>query len=292
MFGWQIPTLNSQTNTNPTFSQADLQVLSGNVQRPNGIFWYESQLYAACNGDWTLYRIDDTTGDTITFVFGIRNIHSMYIEGEDNIFNIWSPDFDTNRLYRTNQGRSAPAVITSDLDGPWGITPLDEENFLITNLTGNNIVQVSKSGNVAEKISGLRSPAGIASDEDFIYFANNGSARRSIEWVSKEDLADEVAEVEPQPLVRGLQNTAGMVLAQDGNLYFTYALGTRGIVGRVNPDECREDGCTSENIDIVVFTELPAPLAGLTISDDMRLFVHTIYRPEIYWVQLPKASLD
>ena len=26
--------------------------------------------------------------------------------------------------------------------------------------------------------------------------------------------------------------------------------------------------------------------AGLAFSDDMRLFVHTIYRPEIYWVSL------
>ena len=89
-----------------------------------------------------------------------------------------------------------------------------------------------------------------------------------------------------KPLVTGLQNTTGVVMAPDGYLYFAYSLGTRGVVGRVNPNECRENGCTNDQVDIVIFTELAAPLAGLTISPDMRLYVHTIFSPDIYWVQL------
>ena len=81
-------------------------------------------------------------------------------------------------------------------------------------------------------------------------------------------------------------NSGQLAFGPDGYLYFTYALGTRGVVGRVNPEECRDGGCANADVEIVLFTELPAPLAGLTISPDMRLFVHTIYRPEIYWVQL------
>jgi hypothetical protein len=70
-------------------------------------------------------------------------------------------------------------------------------------------------------------------------------------------------------------------------LYFAYALGTRGVVGRVDPEFCMENGgCSNDQVEVVLFTELAAPLAGLTFSDDMRLFVHTIYRPEIYWVQI------
>jgi hypothetical protein len=92
-------------------------------------------------------------------------------------------------------------------------------------------------------------------------------------------------------LVSGLQNTTGLVLGPDGYLYFAYALGTRGVVGRVDPDVCRErGGCSNTDVEIVVFTELAAPLAGLTISPDMRLFVHTMFSPDIYWVQLSTAA--
>jgi hypothetical protein len=51
-----------------------------------------------------------------------------------------------------------------------------------------------------------------------------------------------------------------------------------------------EGGCTNDQVEIVVFTELAAPLAGLTISPDMRLFVHTMFSPDIYWVQLDNRS--
>ncbi|MGB7339226.1 MAG: hypothetical protein WBC91_10075, partial [Phototrophicaceae bacterium] len=137
-----------------------------------------------------------------------------------------------------------------------------------------------------------RAPAGLIVQGDYVYVANNSSARRAIEWFSIGDLAlsddgtvTSVTDI-TQPLVTGLQNTSSLVLAEDGYLYFSYALGTRGVVGRVNPDECRDGGCTNEDVEIVLFTELTAPLAGLTVTPDMRLFVHTIYRPEIYWVEL------
>jgi len=114
-----------------------------------------------------------------------------------------------------------------------------------------------------------------------------GSARRGIEWVSKEDAQNNTeGTASVKSLVTGLQNTTGVVMAPDGYLYFAYSLGTRGVVGRIDPDECREDGCTNNQVDIVIFTELAAPLAGLTISPDMRLFVHTIFSPDIYWIQL------
>jgi len=270
-----------------SYTQADLSVLVGNVQRPNGIVWFDNHLYTACNGDWTLYRVDDTSGETITFVFGLQNAHDMVAETTDDGFNIWAPDFDTNRLLRIDQRQGAPLEITSDkLDGPWGITPINDEHFLISNVRGNNIVMTNRLGEVTEVINGLRSPAGMASDGDYVYVANNGSARRAVEWFNANDLSeDEVTDI-TQPLVSGLQNASSLVMAEDGFLYFTYALGTRGVVGRVDPVQCRDDGCTNEDVEIVVFTELQAPLAGLTITPDMRLFVHTIFRPEIYWVRL------
>lgn len=272
-----------------SFTQDDLQVLVGNVQRPNGFLWLDDYLYAACNGDWTLYRIEPNTGNTITFVFGVQDTHTMYGEMTERGFNLWIPDFSKNELSLVTQNRTAPRTIADDLQGPWGIVALDDEHFLVSNLRGNNIVRINRDGDTQEVMNGLRAPAGLVLDGDYGYVTNNGSARRAIEWFSIADLPDaddESATAITQPFVSGLQNASNLVMGPDGYIYFTYALGTRGVVGRVDPDVCRDEGCTNNEVEIVVYTEMPAPLAGLTISPDARLFIHTIYRPEIYWVDL------
>jgi hypothetical protein len=267
-----------------SFTQADLTVLTGNVQRPNGIAWIDGKLYISCSGDWTLYEVDAESGSTITFVSGVRDAHQIYGEKTDDGFNLWIPDFDTNTLFLATHRRTAPRRIATDsLNGPWGIALLDEESFLVTNLKGNTIVRVTREGTVEEVAAELRSPAGIVVDRDYVYVANNGSARRAIEWFEKDQRGDSV---NLRSLVSGLQSVSNLTLASDGFLYFTYSLGTRGVVGRVDPEECRENGCSNEEVEIVVYSELPAPLAGLTISSNMELFVHTIYRPEVYKVNL------
>lgn len=271
------------------YTQTDLSVLIGNVLRPNGIIWHDNNLYAVCNGDWTLYEIEDTVGDTRTYIYGVRDAHTLLVEErDDNRLDLWVPDYDVNALLLVNQS-GAPREIATELEGPWGIAYYDEGSFLVTNLLGNNIAVVNRNGEWEVAIEGLRSPTGIVTTDNYVFVANNGSSRRSIEWIDKDMVEDESPEL--QPLVSGLQNTTGLVLAEDGYLYFAYALGTRGIVGRVDPTVCQENGgCSNDQVEIVLYTELPAPLAGLTISPDMRLFVHTIYRPEIYWLQLENTE--
>lgn len=267
-----------------TLAQEDLTVITGNVQRPNGMTWFDGKLYVVCSGDWTIYQIDDTTGDTVTYIQGIRNGHAMIAElNEQQSLDLWAPDFDQNTLLKINAAR-APQPVASNLDAPWGIARLDDTNFVVSNLGNDSIDQISRDGEITTLLDSLRSPTGVAIDEDYLYIANNGSARRAIEWVN---LTEETPST--QALVSGLQSTTGLQLASDGYLYFAYALGTRGVIGRVNPEECRErGGCTNNEVEIVLYTELAAPLAGLTITEDMRLFVHTMFRPEIYWVQLPQ----
>ena len=280
------------------YTQEDLQVLVGNVQRPNGFVWLNNNLYTACAGDWTLYEINSETGATRSFVFGIQNAHTLVAEDTDAGFNLWIPDFEQSQVMRVDHRRGSPAVVTGDnLDAPWGMVALDEEWFLVSNIRSNTLATISKSGESQIVMADLRNPAGLAIDGDYAYVVNNGSARRAIEWFELDDInmpsdADPATGV-TQPLVQGLQNASGVVMADDGYLYFTYALGTRGVVGRVDPAECRDGGCTNDQVEIVLFTELQAPLAGLTISPDMRLFIHTIFRPEIYWVRLyPEMQTD
>jgi hypothetical protein len=266
-----------------SLTQDDLEVMVANVQRPNGMIYINGKLYTICNGDWTIYEIDAKTAATITYVNGSRNAHQMYAEDTEAGFNLWIPDFDLNRLSMVTQRRNAPAAIsTVDLDGPWGIAPLDEDHFLVSNLKADNIVRISREGAVETFLEGLRSPAGLAIADKTVYVANNGSARRAIEWFR---VGSDGKPTEPKPLISGLQNASNLVLASDGYLYFTYALGSRGVVGRVWPEDC-EEGCTNEQVEIVVYTEMEAPLAGLTISPEMTMFLHTIYRPEIYQVNL------
>lgn len=278
------PTVRSRTPIDNPFTQDDLNLLVGNVQRPNGIVWHDGELYTACNGDWTLYRIDDTTGSTITFVFGVKNANTFLVESTSNGFDLWIPDSDNNVLWKVDQNRSAPQSVFNSLIDPWGITRISNDSFLITNAGGNSIVEVTESGNTNPVHTDLRSPTGIVADNGYIYFANGGSARRGIEWfeLNGEEYSD------PQPLVSGLQNTTNVILGHDDLLYFSYALGTRGIVGRIDPELCRDGGCTNEDVEIVLFSDIPAPIAGMTLSDDMRLFLHSRFRPEIYWLQLPE----
>ncbi len=269
------------------WTQSDLTILTGNVQRPNGITWFNDYLYTACTGDNTLYELNSVTGETRAYIAGVHNTHSLYAE-EDSAgeLHIWVPEFETSRFLHIQ--RIGATTVSEDLDGPWGIQYLNEQEFLISNLSANDIVVMNRDGEMREVVSGLRSPTGLAVDDDFIYVANTGSARRAIEWLNRDSTLDAAESVtETKPLVTGLQNTTGLVLAPDGYLYFAYALGTRGVVGRVDPAVCRDKGgCDNAEVEIVLYTELTAPLAGLTIAPDMRLFVHSMFSPDIYWLQL------
>jgi hypothetical protein len=254
------------------------------------MIWINGKLYVSCSGDWTLYEIDSSTGNTVQYLYGVKNAHTFYAESQDNQTELWIPDFQSNSLVHIFQGRSE--TLASNLSGPWGITRLENSNFLITNLSENNIVSITPTGESQEVISDLRSPTGITSDQNNVYVANAGSTRRSIEWYSVDDVNSsetpiESGETESQSLITGLQNTTNVVLGPDERLYFSYALGTRGVIGRVDPKVCiANGGCSSNQIEIVLYTELAAPLAGLTISPDMKLYIHSIFSPDLYWLQL------
>jgi hypothetical protein len=292
-------TLLAQEEEINTLTQDDLTTITGNVQRPNGVIQLDGKLYIACSGDWTIYEVDLESQTTVTYIYGVRNSHTMIIEDTaDDQVTIWAPDFVQNSLLRVNPVRS-PETIASNLEGPWGIATLDQDTFLVTSTDGNRIVAINKSGNVLPIATELRSPTGIAVRGNHVYFANSGSARRAIEWLDLTDV--EVRQtmatptppstpinVTPAPLVSGLQNVTSVVLGPDDLLYFAYSLGTRGVVGRIDPELCaaEEEGCTNDEVEIVLYTELTAPLAGLTISPDMLLYTHTMFRPEIYQADL------
>jgi hypothetical protein len=277
-------------------TQSDLQILTGNIQRPNGMIWINDKLYVSCSGDWTLYEINSANGSTAQYLYGVKNAHTFYAESQDNQTELWIPDFQSNTLVHVFQGRSE--IIASNLNGPWGITRLEDNQFLVTNLSGNNIISVQPNGETEELITNLRSPTGVASDQDNLYVANAGSTRRSVEWYSIDEVTSSDApiqseETESQNLITGLQNTTNVVLGPDERLYFSYALGTRGVIGRVDPKICiANGGCTSNEVEIVVYTELAAPLAGLTISPDMKLYIHSIFSPDLYWLQLETGAAE
>ncbi len=271
------------------YTQSDLRILTGNVQRPNGIVWFNDSLYTACTGDMTVYEIDAETGLTTTLIGGVNNAHTLFAEErEENVISLWVPDFTSNQLLNVEWG--SIDRVAEDLQGPWGIAYLDEENFLITNMLGNNLMRINRDGEGEVTLDGLTSPTGLVIDDEYVYIANNGSTRRAIEWYALDSVdggETETSQSDQTVLVSGLQNTTGLAMGSDGYLYFAYSLGTRGVVGRIDPDYCRENGgCTNEDIQIVIYTELEAPLAGLTISPDMRLYIHTMFRPEIYSIQI------
>lgn len=273
--------------TNSVFEprlQSDLSVLTGNVQRPNGLTYLDGMLYIACTGDNTIYETNSVTGSTRTYIWGVMNAHTLFAERDSNdVLTLWIPDYQSNALTRIRRG--SLQTVVRNLDSPWGITDIDSEHFLVTSLRSNTVEQIDRDGQRQVIIEGLAAPTGIDTDGTYVYVANNGSARRAIEYYVLDNLDD--SESVGQRLVSGIQNPTGIQLASDGNLYFAYSLGTRGVVGRVDPETCRENGgCGNDQVEIVLYTELAAPLAGLTITPDMRLFVHTMFSPEIFWTQL------
>ena len=270
--------------------QEQLFLLTGNVQRPNALFWYADYLYAACTGDSTLYEINSRDASTRPYIYGVLNAHSLHVDLDNSgTLTIWAPDYERDALLRVT--RSGVREVRGDLEGPWGIAALGEQDFLVTSLKQNKAMLVYRGGAAREVIQGLRSPTGIALDEERVYVANTGSARRAIEWAPRDEvLSDSGVPADTRPLVTGLQNATSLVLAEDGWLYFSHSLGTRGVVSRVQPERCSVDeGCSNEDVEQVLFTDLEAPLAGLTISPDMRIFVHSMFSPDIYWARLPSA---
>jgi hypothetical protein len=282
----------TNSSTTRIFSQADLTLLTGNIQKPNGIFWLDNHLYISCNGDFTIYQLDDTDGTTMAYIAGVRNAYSLYGEtSSDGNPDLWIPDYRAKAILHIQNGHVVTTV--SGFDGPWGIAYLDETHFFVTDLPDNSLYIISRFGDKDKALDSLNAPAGVASDGEYVYVANYRSRRRSIEWYRIADL-QAIPEPETTPdaanLVSGLQNTTDLALGSDGNLYFAYSLGTRGVVGKVNPTVCRENGgCSNDEIDIVLFTDLLAPLAGLTIRPDLRLYIHTMFDPSIYWLDLARG---
>jgi len=290
------PTPSSDTTASATsFTQADLSLLTGNIQRPNGLVWHDGKIYAACSGDWTVYQIDAATGNTAQYIYGVKNAHSMVAQTDGKNTNLWIPDFQSNNLVEITQG--VVKNVATNLDGPWGITQFSDTQFLVTNLRGNDVVMVGE-GDAKIIITELRSPTGIVVDDKFIYVANTGSARRAIEWFDAPTASTNSLPIDAEDktvshsLVTGLQNVTNIVMGSDGFLYFGYSLGTRGVVGRVDPATCRKNGgCSNDQIQIVVYSELAAPLSGVTLSPDMHLYIHSIFSPEIYWVDLKSTPV-
>ena len=285
----------------PLFQPGDLQILYGNVQRPNAMTYLDGKLYVACSGDWTVYEIDIETEETRTYIFGLQNANSLFAEtGRDGLTQIWAADFATNDFLRIHPEISPVRIVEDGLAGGWGMAYLDEQRFLVSNLLSDNLMAVSRFGETEILLERLRSPTGLALDGGAVYVANTGSARRSIEWYTLRQLRDhrsdtatplDSRDVPGASLVRGLQNVTGLALAADGWLYFAYSEGARGTIGRVNAHHCRDaGGCEATDVEPVVRTNLPAPLAGLTLTPDGRLFFHSLYQPEIYWLSLPGAA--
>lgn len=274
------------------FTQADLSIVTGNVQRPNGIFWHDGFLYTACAGDFTVYRIHDTTGETITYIAGVQNSHNMIVEPDGNgDVRMWVADFQRNAFLTISDGPQLD-ILAEGLASPWGLGMADDGSFYVSQLRGGDVLHIQRDGTINVAAEGFRNPTGLAVDGDFVYVANNGSARRAIEWFDATSQGI-VQEAGLLPLVQGLQNPTNLVLGPDNLLYIAYSLGTRGVIGRIDPAVCRDNGgCTNADVEIVLWSEIAAPLAGLTLSNDMRLYVHTMFGSEIYWVQLPKDGIS
>ncbi len=261
-----------------------IHYLTGNVARPNGIGWYANKLYVVCSGDGTVYELDDQTGFTNTYIYGVKDAFSIYPEkGRDGTLYLWVPDAGSRSIVRVT-----PAEVETIVSGtgePWSLIPYDVNSFLVSGLRANTVEQVTRDGERTAWITGLEDPTALVLHREYLYVANTGDLDRSIEWYPLTDIR--AGNPEPSPMLRGIEGITAMQIFSDGYLYFSYERDGRGLIGRIQPDICRDaGGCRADQVELVLDPRLNAPLAGLMITPDGRMFFHTRYGSVINWVQL------
>jgi hypothetical protein len=271
------------------FSQADLVAYDGDVARPNGMVWLDDNLYVICEGDQTIYKLYGTSGVTDTYIYGITDAYAIYAEEQDNgEVHLWVPDYKIGALLRITPARVD--TIASGMTGPWGIVYLDESTFLISSRLNGTVEFVTRTGEKIPLLQGLSLPTGLSRDDQYLYVANSGDPDRAVEWypLPTSRSADESDE---HLLVSGLARVMNIQVGPDNNLYISYEDDGTGVVGRIDPAECRENGgCTADQVERVITTNMEAPLAGLTFAPDGRLFLHQRYGETLYWMQIDLPS--
>lgn len=265
------------------FTQADLREFTGNVSRPNGMVWLNDEIFVVCAGDQTVYKLYGTSGATDTYIYGVMDAHTIYAEQQANgAVDLWVPDYKAGSLLRVTP--TDVEVIASDMFGPWGIVFLTRTTFLVSNRLNGMVELVTRSGERVPYLEGLALPTGLAHDTRFLYVANSGDPDRAVEWYPLQMTPDDQT-VGEHTLISGLDRVMSIQVGPDGYLYFAYEKDELGVIGRIDPEQCRTNGgCTAEEVEPVVLTEMPAPLAGLTFAPDGRLFFHERYGTSLYWV--------
>ena len=155
-----IPTPTAAATPSPAesprlpFLQSDLTLLMGNVQRPNGLVYFDGSLFTICSGDWTIYKVDAETGDSISFVFGVQNGNSLIAESTEAGFDLFVPDPDSGALWQLDQRRQAPVKVAEELAAPWGITRLGDDVLLVSDTRANAVFAINGDGEQTKLVEG------------------------------------------------------------------------------------------------------------------------------------------
>lgn len=295
LLGYTLPAGAFQDDPTPTpaevseielpFTQADLIPFTGDVARPNGMVWLDDNIYVICEGDQTIYKLYGTSGVTDTYIYGITDAYELYAEEQANgEVHLYVPDYKIGALLRVTP--ASVDTVASGLTGPWGIVYLDPATFLVSNRLSSSVDFVTRTGERITLLEGLALPTGLGRDDQYLYVGNSGETERAIEWYPLPTARD-AEESDNHLLVSGPERVMDVRVGPDNLLYFAYEDAGMGVVGRVDPVVCRENGgCTIDQVERVLTTNLEAPLAGLTFAPDGRLFLHQRYGEDLFWISV------
>ncbi len=281
-----LPTATA-TVTPTALSAEDLTALEPDVQRPNGLTVIDEKIYVACTGDGTLYEVEASSGRTLAYVYGVVDAHTLYAEPVEEGPSLWIPDYGEGSLKHIADHNVE--TVAEGLEGPWGIAPVEDRGFLVTSQDAGRLSLIGRDGEQTVLLDGLEEPTGVvlAEASGWVYVANTADLDRTVEGYRLETLLEVGSSAEASLVIRGLERPTGLALDADGQLYVAYEAGGQGRVARVDPGACRDrGGCEADEVTLMVNTELPAPLAGLTLSGDGRMFLHTAYDGQVYWAQI------
>lgn len=283
-----LPTATA-TVTPTALAAEDLTALEPDVQRPNGLTVIDGNIYVACTGDGTLYEVEADSGRTLAYVYGVVDAHTLYAEPVEEGPSLWIPDYGEGSLKHIAD--HDVETVAEGLEGPWGIAPVEDRGFLVTSQDAGRLSLIGRDGGQTVLLDGLDEPTGVVLDaaSGWVYVANAADPDRTVAGYRLETLLGNGESATAEPVIRGLERPTGLALDADGQLYVAYEAEGLGLVARVDPAACRDrGGCEAEEVSLIVDTELPAPLAGLTLSSDGRMYLHTAYDGQVYWAQIAR----
>jgi len=221
----------------PSPKVGDFEVLFSGIRRPHGIGVVGDTVFVSSEVDRGLFRIEDGAPE---FFAPLNFPHDMIALPDGSLI---TPVFLEDRLVRIGPD-AAVTELARGLAGPNGLTAGAAGGYIVSNYRQGTVVLIERDAALPRTLAArLKGPAGVAYDGRTLYVAEYLSNRVA---VIEGERRSEITPI-------GLTRIESLSIDAGNRLLATAERNGRGVVAAVQPDG---------RYDVLVTTELPAPLVG------------------------------